>query len=239
VKVGAYVHTVFRISLTFGPEVVEEPNKRQRVKDTGQKADNLSGLGASTPYPHLQETTRRVSRQTIQRKWEPLSSSSIDRVSTMLGDLQNPVIARIREDRKKSQASVALKSVSRRLLKKMSMGLPFPPSTSRSRDDDFDFERVLDHNRALESQLTPAIHANELLEAELRKEMARLESDKQNLADLETNAKSAAVLRNEAARNLHSLLQPTDLLDAGIIQPDLILADKKVHNSLDASVRHD
>lgn len=116
------------------------------------------------------------------------------------------------------------------------MGLPFPPATSRNREDDFNFEKILDHNRALESQLTPAIHANELLEAELRKEMARLESDQQNLADLETNAKKEATFRSENVRNIHSLLQTDTSLEAGDLQ--LVLDEKGVHHSLDASVRH-
>lgn len=222
-------------SLTLAPDANEEPSKRQRVDNIDQQEGSLSGFNEPTPYPYLKETTRRVSRRTIETKWEALPPNCVDRISALLDALQNPIIARLKEDRKKTQVSVTLKNVSRRLLKKMAMGLPFPPATNRNREDDFNFEKILDHNRALESQLTPAIHANELLEAELRKEMARLESDQQNLADLETNAKNEATFRSENVRNIHSLLQMDTLSEACDLQ--LGLDDKEVHHSLDTSVR--
>lgn len=211
----------------------QEPNKRQRVEDEVQHDVELP---IRTPYPHLEPTVRRVSRLKIE-KWEPLPPGCVDQISTLLQELQKPVIARVKDDRKKSQASVALKSISRKLVKKLSRGLPFPLATGRTREEDFDFERILDNSRALESQLTPAIHANELLEAELRKEMARLESDEQNLAVLEANAKSEAALRNDTSRSIHPLLHGDLSYEASSFQLDVGLEEKRKYQSLDTSVR--
>ncbi|KAH8599133.1 centromere protein Q [Bisporella sp. PMI_857] len=101
--------------------------------------------------------------------------------------------------------------VSRRLVRKISKGLPFPQGTQRNREDDFDFEKVLDHNRSLESLLTPVLHANALLEAELARETALLEVEESSLKELETNAKTEASLRKEAGRKVHFLLQANNL----------------------------
>jgi hypothetical protein len=127
----------------------------------------------------------------------------------MLQDIQRPVVVCLSNDQKRTQASTALQMVSRRLVSKISKGLPFPQGTRNHQEDDFDFEKILDHNRALEAHLTPALHANELLEAELRKETARLESEQANLAGLEANAKAEAALRSQTTK-LHPLLQLDD-----------------------------
>jgi hypothetical protein len=214
--------------------VTKTHRKRNRTEDSVHPED--LDVVAPTPYPYLEPTTRRVSRQTIEKKWEALPPRCKDQVAVMLSDLQKPIIARLDQDQKKTQASVALKAVSRRLLKKISMGLPFPPATNRNREDDFDFEKILDHNRDLDSRLTPAIHANELLEAELRQELARLESDQQNLADLEINAKKEAAIRSSASRNLHLLLQSDLFPEARRLQFDIGLVVKDPHKSLDTSV---
>jgi CENP-Q, a CENPA-CAD centromere complex subunit len=184
-----------------------EPVKHRRV-ERSQENQDLPEAEEPTTFQHLQAVTRRVSRQTIEANWEPLPSSCIERISQILQDLQRPVVVRYNDERKRAQSSTALQMISRRLVSKISKGLPFPQGTRNHREDDFDFEKILDHNRALEAQLTPALHANELLEAQLSKEMALLESEQKGLADLEANAKIETALRGQAARKLHSLLQP-------------------------------
>ncbi|KAK0108933.1 hypothetical protein ONS96_002770 [Cadophora gregata f. sp. sojae] len=182
------------------------PFKRQRIEKSPEAEVDLLN------YQHLKAVTRNVLRQTIEAKWEALPRTAIDRIAQLLSDLQRPVIAHLNDERKKTQASTAVEAVARKLVRKFSRGLPFPPGTRNHREDDFDFEKILDHNRALEAQLTPALHSNELLEAELSKELAKLELDKELLAELETNAKSEASVRNQAARKLHSVLQPDESL---------------------------
>jgi hypothetical protein len=102
--------------------------------------------------------------------------------------------------------------VTRRLISKISKGLPFPPATRNHQEDDFDFEKILDSNRALDAQLTPAQHSNELLEAELSKEADLLESERVMLMELENNAKTEASKRKQDGKKLHSLLQSEDPL---------------------------
>jgi hypothetical protein len=188
-------------------------------------------------YQHLQPVTRRVSRQTIEAKWEPLPSGCVERISQILQDLQRPVIVHCNNGRKKTQSSTALQIISRRLVSKISKGLPFPQGTRSHREDDFDFEKILDHNRALEGQLTPALHANELLEAQVGKERALLESERENLANLESNSKTEAALRSEAARRLHPLLQPQDrTVEVEALKDDIGLSIGQIPRPLDFNV---
>jgi hypothetical protein len=190
-------------------------------------------------YQHLQAITRRVSRQTIEAKWEPLPSGCVDRISQLLHDLQRPVVVRYNDERKKTQSSTALQMISRRLVSKISKGLPFPQGTRNHREDDFDFEKILDHNRALETQLTPALHANELLEAQVSKELALLASEQERLATLESNAKTEATLRSEASRRLHTLLQPPQegIMEIERLKDGMGLNVAQVSRPLDINVR--
>lgn len=187
----------------------EQPRRSQ--KSTQDDDDQETPETEEPPdYQHLAEVTHRVSRQTIEAKWESLPARCIELVSSLLEDIQKPVVVRLGDERRRAQASTALQMVSRRLVSKISKGLPFPPSTGARREDDFDFEKILDHSRDLEAQLTVALHANDLLESELRKETAHLEAEEDALLQLETNAKAEASRRREAGRKLHSLLQSED-----------------------------
>jgi CENP-Q, a CENPA-CAD centromere complex subunit len=221
--------------------VVDHPDiesvKRHRIEKP-PKQDRESPESEEAPmYQHLQAVTRNVSRQTIETKWEPLPSGCVERISQLLQDLQRPVIVRYNDERKKMQSSTALQMISRRLVSKISKGLPFPQGTRNHREDDFDFEKILDHNRALEAQLTPALHANELLEAQVNKELALLESEQERLAMLEANAKIEAALRSEAVRRLHSLLQPQEgVMEIEGLNDDMGLSVAQVPRPVDLNV---
>lgn len=191
----------------------QEQRTRQNVsqKSTQNEEDTSQTEKAKGPsYQHLAEVTRRVSRQTIEAKWEPLPAACLERVSGLLGDIQRPVVVRLRDEHRRTQASTVLQMVSRRLVNKMAKGLPFPHSAGPRREDDFDFEKILDRARDLEAQLTLALHANDLLESELQKESAHLEAEEGTLLQLESNAKVETSRRKEAGRKLHTLLQSGD-----------------------------
>jgi hypothetical protein len=196
--------------LNLEAEDSHRPNRSRLHKDSQQEENETSHIASLPVYQHLAVVTRRVPRHTIEAKWEPLTQVCIERVSQLLEDIQKPVVVRLNDEHRRTQSSTALEMVSRRLVRKLSRGLPFPQGTRNHREDDFDFEKILDHSRAIESQLTPALHANELLEAEIRKETALLQSEKAALAELEANAKTEASKRREAGRKLHSLLQAND-----------------------------
>jgi len=190
----------------------DPPNaKRRRVSEAVQQEERETQRQEKPPkYRHLAKVTRKVPPHTIQAKWTPLQANCIELISQLLSDVQKPVIARLKEEQKRSQASTILQFVNRRLVTKLSRGLPFPQGTRPQREDDFNFEKILDYNRALEAQLTPTLHANELLEDELSKETIWLESEKAILAELEANAKAASVSRKQAERKLHPLLRSED-----------------------------
>jgi len=182
--------------------------KRRRIDETAADQEvEKQRKEKPLKYQHLATLTRNISTHTIEAKWEPLTSRSIEYISDLLIDVQRPVLARLKEEQKRAQASSSMKMASHKLLRMITKGLPFPPSTRPQREDDFDFEKIIDHIRTLESQLTPTLHANELLEDELRKETDWLESDKATLAKLEANAKAAASSRKQAERKLHPVLQ--------------------------------
>lgn len=193
----------------------EQRTDRHRSQKSTQEDQDMSQAEKRPTYQHLTEVTRRVSRQTIEAKWEALPPSCIERVLNLLEDIQRPVVVRLGDERRRTQASTALQMVSRRLVSKISRGLPFPQSTGARREDDFDFEKILDHSRDLEAQLTTALHANDLLASELRKETAHLKAEEDVLLQLETNAKTEATRRREAGRKLHMLLQAKDLTATG------------------------
>lgn len=184
----------------------QQQTKRRRVEDS---QDNRAEQEQPEPpsYQHLAAVTRRVTHETIKTKWEPLTSGCLDKISDLLIDVQRPVVFQIRDERKKTQASTAIQMISRRLLNRVRKGMPFPKGTRTNPEDDFDFEKILDYNRALENKLTPVLHSNDLLEAELRKEEILLESEERYLAELEANAKDEATSRRQAARKSHPLLQ--------------------------------
>ena len=216
----------------------ENPHEKRRRTEKPPRQAQVSPEPEEAPvYQHLQAVTHRVSRQTIEAKWEPLPPGCVERISQLLQDLQRPVVVRYNDERKKTQSTTALQMISRRLVSKISKGLPFPQGTRNHREDDFDFEKILDCNRALEAQLTPALHANELLEAQVSKELALLESERERLAILEANAKTTAASRSEAARRLHWLLQPSQgIMEVEGMKDDVGLSISQPPYPLDLSV---
>ncbi len=125
---------------------------------------------------------------------------------------------RLQDERKRDQASNAIDTVIRRLTRKITKGMPFPPSsivrkedksTGEGRDADFDAEKVIDCTREGERKLTPLIHSVELLMSEIRKEEELLDQETKALERLERNAKADRARRRTEAKKFHpSLLVP-------------------------------
>lgn len=159
------------------------------------------------PYQRLAPVSRKVHRHTIEGKWHPLPPGCVDLLSQLLVDTQRPVVARHTQETKRGHANTALQWISRRLVTKISRGLPFPVGTNRQPEDEFNFEKVIDRNRVTEGQLTAEIDANKLLDESLTKELELLEVEKAALLELETNAKTESTRRKQAERKSHPLLQ--------------------------------
>ncbi|KAL3427173.1 hypothetical protein PVAG01_00682 [Phlyctema vagabunda] len=187
-----------------------QPAKRRRsTQERSPEQDAVAVEGPPPTYQHLAPITHRVPRHAIE-KWEPLPFSSIERISQMLNSAERPVIMHLHDERKRNHASTAVGMITRRLVKKLSRKLPFPIKSPGMVDDDFDFENILNVKAVLEAQLTPALHANELLRAELWKEKVLLDAEEEALAELESNAKSESQQRKQVEKKAHALLQAQD-----------------------------
>ncbi|KAI9739409.1 MAG: hypothetical protein M1818_005097 [Claussenomyces sp. TS43310] len=172
--------------------------------------------GGALDYQHLLAVERKVPRQTIDSKWEPLPPNAIEHVTQLLGDVEKSVVMRLRDERKRTQAATSISMVARRLQRKLVRGLPFPPSTRSRKEEDFDFEKILDSNVTLETQLTPMLHSTELLKAEIKRENLQLDEEVRNLDTLETNAKADAARRKKDSKHNHSLYTEADARVEGL-----------------------
>lgn len=196
------------------------PRKRKRqshVNEEQQTQDNEpirsrqrreSGKGG-IEYRHLTAVSRKIPRQTIDTKWGPLPTNAVDRVGVLLSDVEKLVVMRLQDERRRLQASTAIQMVSRRLQRKLTRGLPFPPGTRPQREEEFDFEKILDSNRELETRLTPMLHSIDLLKAEIEKEGNLLEQETARLEALEADARADTTRRKKDSKKLHFLL-PAD-----------------------------
>ncbi|ELR08147.1 hypothetical protein VC83_08905 [Pseudogymnoascus destructans] len=177
------------------------PSKRAREPRTRQ-SPRAASPPSPLPFQHLEPVECRISHNTIDSTWEHLPATARDRAMQLLGDIEKSVVQRLRDERKRTQASIAIQMVTRRLGRKIARGLPFPPGSRPQREEDFDFERILDATRKQEGLLTPALHARELLKAEIRREEVMLEREKQALEKLEKNAAAERGRRKAEAKKL-------------------------------------
>ncbi|KAI1006464.1 hypothetical protein K3495_g1758 [Podosphaera aphanis] len=190
----------------------EHSNIRNLESNEDVSEDENSVIEKIVPYQQLKAVTKKISRARIEEKWSALPPSCVDHISHLLQDVERSAIASLNDDRKK-QASLTVQAISRKISSKVSKGLPFPRSSRKNRDDDFDFEKILNHSRSLENQLTPALHANKLLGLELKKEQEYLKLEEDKLTELRTNAKKELVLRNETTKKFHPILQENHIKD--------------------------
>ncbi|KAG9232182.1 exocyst complex component Sec6-domain-containing protein [Amylocarpus encephaloides] len=188
-------------------------NKRRRSNQVYN--ENESEEEEEPDYQRLIPVIRKVNHGVIEAKWDALPSGCIDLISDLLEATQRPVIARLKDENQRRQAKSALQLIARKLISKMKKGVPFPGAGSRSREEEFNFEKVIDRNRILEGQLTADIDANKLLDETLKKEIALLESEQETLAILEANAKTESAIRKEAGRKTHPLLQSAATASTG------------------------
>ncbi|OBT82100.1 hypothetical protein VE02_09035 [Pseudogymnoascus sp. 03VT05] len=181
------------------------PSKRAREPRTRQ-SPRAASPPSPLPFQHLEPVECGVSHNTIDATWEPLPATAHDRAMQLLSDIEKSVVQRLRDERKRTQASTAIQMVTRRLGRKIARGLPFPPGSRPQREEDFDFERILDATRKQEGLLTPALHARELLKAEIRREEVILEREQEALEELEKNASAERGRRKAEAKKLHPSL---------------------------------
>lgn len=183
--------------------------KRRRVQSdsTDEDDENELRLQESLPYAKIVSTTRKISVHTVQDKWSALPLDCIERASQLMEGLQRPAIIHVTEEKQKLQAQSAVETVIRRIIRKLTKGMPFPRASRIHREEAFDFERTINQNRSLSARLLPVVHANDLLESNLAKERALLEAEEADLRGLEANADAQASNIKSTMRKHHAILR--------------------------------
>ncbi|KAL8365557.1 hypothetical protein RB595_004398 [Gaeumannomyces hyphopodioides] len=236
------------------PEATVRPRKKrpstQAAEAAEEEAGGHPGPTFDSKYQYIQEQMQLVPRSKIAAKWGPLDAASIDAVRAMLLDAQRPVLYHLRDtQRRQEAASSILSAVCGRIQRKLGRGLPFPPPTFAAggagrgasasagqlrsgHEMELDYERAVDAAQALEDQLSPSLHAVELLKAEVEKEERLLEKDYRVLRQLETNARDEAREWKKNLRTSHVLapdVQGRESPATGLFDEDrgLILAERQ------------
>ncbi|KAF2199168.1 hypothetical protein GQ43DRAFT_376891 [Delitschia confertaspora ATCC 74209] len=177
-----------------------------RRQNDEQDQDELSEILTEKPkaqgYPHLAHRIRNIPQEIVTSKWSPPSQQVQDQVREIFTYAMRSVIPTRRDERRGTEAEILLRQVVRKLERRVSRML-LPPNAKGMH---FDLNQLLERNRILESHLTPATHANELLKKEIKRAELELADEKRNLAELETNLKSARLEQKKQDRP-HPLLR--------------------------------
>ncbi|ETS78685.1 hypothetical protein PFICI_08538 [Pestalotiopsis fici W106-1] len=195
--------------------------KRGRKRRTEQEdTRSQSSSPEPAPYRHLAMRTRKITRQVIQEKWSPLDPTSVEGVSELLQMSTLPVLLRLNNLTKHSQATAALNAITNKLRSKLTRGLPFPPATtSNKREDELSYETTLDGIQNTEAQLDPLIHSVALLRKEKERAEKELDQEYKLLNSITANARSEIRGRREQLRKIHPLVpelkHDTEGLDVG------------------------
>ena len=152
----------------------------------------------------LKPRVRQISQATITSKWSPLSQTAQQHARDTLKAAKRSVVMSHWDERRRAEADVAITASLKKVEKSMTR-LSVPPKT---KDMFFNLDKLAESSvsgrsdgfiqtllirklqRLLESQLTSAIHAAQLLKAEIDKEEDALEADRNRLAELHANAKA-------------------------------------------------
>ncbi|KAI0830417.1 CENP-Q, a CENPA-CAD centromere complex subunit-domain-containing protein [Hypoxylon sp. FL0890] len=181
--------------------------KHRRSSGTQTRSSSPDSDGSPPRYRHLTTRTRRVPLNVVESKWAPLEAPAITSVTTLLQSASRPVLLRLNNAQKHTQAQAALNAVANRLRSKISRGLPFPPATtSTRREEEFEFERTISGIQSLESQLDPLLHSVELLRREKDRAQKELDREYKLLGRLGSNARAEARERRERVRKMHVLV---------------------------------
>lgn len=181
--------------------------KHRRSSGTPTRSSSPDSDGSPPRYRHLTTRTRRVPLNVVESKWTPLEGPAIASVTTLLQSASRPVLLRLNNAQKHTQAQAALNAVANRLRSKISRGLPFPPATtSARREEEFEFERTISGIQSLESQLDPLLHSVELLRREKERAQKDLDREYKLLGRLGSNARAEARERRERVRKMHVLV---------------------------------
>ncbi|KAI2632194.1 CENP-Q, a CENPA-CAD centromere complex subunit-domain-containing protein [Hypoxylon sp. NC1633] len=195
-------------------EIAPRQDRHRRSSGTQERSSSPDSDASAPRYRHLTTRTRRVPRNVIESKWTSLEAPAISSVTALLQSASRPVLLRLNNAQRHTQATAALNAVSNRLRSKISRGLPFPPATtSTRREEEFEFERAVSGIQSLEAQLDPLLHGVELLRREKERAERELDREYKVLARLGSNARAEARERRDRVRKMHVLVpeKPVEL----------------------------
>ncbi|PHH59681.1 hypothetical protein CDD81_2683 [Ophiocordyceps australis] len=215
------------------PQPSDAGPRPQRPHENQATEYQVAPRSPPRPFPHLAPRIHRLRHSTIEAKWSPLTTASLEAVSSMLHLAHRPILQRISNTNQRSHlALAALRLATHRISRKISRGLPFPlasmpasavpnaQSQLASRQDsdggrlaELKLETVLDAEAALEAQLQPATHAVEALRREKEHAQIQLEDDYEALRTLEADARAHARGQRDLLAKAHPLVSVAKRLE--------------------------
>ncbi|MCJ1259402.1 hypothetical protein MMC24_007239 [Lignoscripta atroalba] len=175
--------------------------RKRKEADTEDTPVDI-GRDSHTRFAALRPRLRHVQQDVIKTKWEVLPESVQERVREVFKSVERPVIYKHREERRKIEAQVAVGSIVRTLGKRLPR-MPFPPNT---KEVQFNYESLLEGNRDLEKRLTPTLHSIALLSDAINKAEEAIAISRDDLAELEMNAKAELGLSQRLRAKVRTLL---------------------------------
>ncbi|KAJ8099880.1 CENP-Q, a CENPA-CAD centromere complex subunit-domain-containing protein [Lipomyces tetrasporus] len=180
--------------------------------------------------PKVRRVVRRVRARVIQNDWVQLSETAREEVMKVMQASSLAVYNSVTGEEKKKEVQEVVGSVLSKMERRLRR-LPVPPTT---KDRNFQYERMLELNVALEADLVTDLQQVAELEAEITAEQNELEKDTEYLQTLKHNAKSHEMLRGSQKKKLDKLLKevsnvtPTNddaesinLMDTSIADPQI------------------
>lgn len=209
--------------------VTEEAPKRKKQRRSSPQPEERIEKHPPIAHQRLVPKEQKISRDIIDTKWNLLPPTAITRISTLLHEAERPVLHRFPSQSNRTLAQSAISVIIQRVERRLRKGFPFPPhSGSQNREEEFDLEKILRFNRALESQLTVLGHSNELLEADRRREEELFEREKRILKKMEEGAKEEERFNKaELRKSDHGLLKGLKHEEDGDGIGDLRLLEEK------------
>ncbi|KAK9322346.1 CENP-Q, a CENPA-CAD centromere complex subunit-domain-containing protein [Lipomyces orientalis] len=179
-------------------KMIASANRRTEVPTASDNRVQQSRTG-----PKVRQVVRRVSASVIQNEWVQLSETAREEIMKVMQAVSLAVHNSVTGEEKKKQVQEVVGSVLSKMERRLRR-LPVPPST---KDRNFQYERMLELNVALEADLVTDLQQVTELEAEITAEQNELEKDTEYMQTLKHNAKSHEMLRGSQKKKLDKLLK--------------------------------
>jgi kinetochore protein Fta7 len=172
------------------------------LEDVVTEDEDQSAAQQSRPYVYLKPRTARIPQEKITSEWKSLNSSAVERVADILTVARRNVISSVKTKKRANEVEKIVDGV-QQLLQRRLPRMPFPPKT---KEINFDLEKLLDQRRGLESEMSTLIHSIELLKGELHKEEELTAQNQHQLEMIQKDAKLEDDFWRKKVKKNHSIL---------------------------------